>query len=125
MKPPDRNVPMRWMEMITLRAAQRQGKDEEIAGILSDSVRQMGQPEGLLEAKILSCASFRSDLALNLVWETNRPERNGSRLGLSLAQTLKTFGLVEHTIWTEENSDSGPTGPLHIKQRVRPSRTPK
>ncbi len=98
---------MRWMEMITLRAAQRQGKEEEIAGLLHDSMRQMGQKKGLLEAKVLSCASFRSDLAFNLVWETPHPEHNGSRLGLSLAQTLKTFGLVEHTIWTEEGDDMG------------------
>jgi hypothetical protein len=101
-KPLNRIVCMRWMEMITLRAALRQGKDDEVTTLLYDSIKEMGRKKGLVEARVLSCASVHSDLALNLIWETSHPERNGSSLGLSMAQTLKAFGLVEHTIWAEE-----------------------
>jgi hypothetical protein len=98
---------MHWMEMITLRTLERQGKDGEIADLLCDLIKQMEHKNGLVETKVLSCASFRGDLALSLTWDTPLPERNGSRLGLSIAKTLKTFGLVDHTIWTEESSYAG------------------
>jgi len=70
--------------------------------LLVDSAQTIVNEPGLKEAKVYANASFQSDLALNLVWDTSIPQRQGSRVGLSIAQTLGSYGLVEHSIWSEK-----------------------
>ena len=91
---------MRWMEMIQLRTPQ--GQEEKLAKLLVDSAHDIIGEPGLKEAKVYTNSSFHSDLALNLVWDTDVTLRQGSRVGLSIAQTLTFYGLVEHSIWSEK-----------------------
>ena len=91
---------MRWMEMIRLRTPQ--GQEERLTKLLVDSTHDIISEPGLKEARIYTNASFHSDLALNLMWDTETTQRQGSRVGLSIAQTLSTYGLVEHSIWSEK-----------------------
>ena len=92
---------MRWMEMIRLRTSQ--GQEEKLARLLVESAHDiMGEP-GLKEARVYTNSAFHSDLALNLFWDTNVSMRQGSRVGLSIAQTLTFYGLVEHSIWSEKD----------------------
>ncbi len=93
---------MRWMEMIRLRTPQ--GKEEGPARMLFDSVRQIGGEQGLIDARVLINVVFPSDLALHLIWDTESPETQGSRAALGITQTLKTFGLVDHSVWTDHIS---------------------
>ena len=90
---------MRWLEVIKLRVA---GNGE---GLLDELFRQMdkaGQDRGLVEIKTYRHAALETDLSLHLRWESERPEQHGSILGLRLAQALKELGLIDYSIWIEE-----------------------
>jgi hypothetical protein len=92
---------MRWLEMIKLRAAR------SCEGLLDEFFRQMNNADregGLVEIKTYRHAALETDLTLHLHWESKRPEQNGSILGLRLAQALKEFGLVDYSIWIEEQN---------------------
>jgi len=39
--------------------------------------------------------------ALRLFWNTSEPRMRGSALGMNIAQSLKVFGLIDHSIWIE------------------------
>lgn len=91
---------MFWMEMIRLRTVP--GKEEGLMTLLAESVRQISDSEGLAAARILTNTVFQGDFALNLTWETAHPESRGSKAGLGIASALRAYGLVEHSVWTEE-----------------------
>ena len=89
---------MKWLEVIKLRSA---GKDSRLLEELLLSIDKFNQ-SGLVEMKTYHHAALETDLSVHLHWESERPEQNGSALGLRLAQALKEFGLVDHSIWIEE-----------------------
>ena len=86
-------------EIIKLRSA---GIEE---GLLEEFLRSLvtsGQSGELAEIKTYRHAALENDLSVHLHWESDRPEQSGTSLGLRLAQTLREFGLVDHSIWVEE-----------------------
>jgi len=89
---------MKWLEVIKLRSA---GKGSGLPEEYLLSIDRLGQNR-LIEIKIYRHAALESDLSVLLHWESARPEQNGSSLGLRLAQALKEFGLVDHSIWIEK-----------------------
>ena len=93
---------MVWMEMIRLRTTE--GHSEAALGLLNHSINNLASEPGLVQIHVYNSASFRNDLALSLVWDTHVPHRQGSRTGLSISETLNTFGLVEHSIWVEKEA---------------------
>ncbi len=89
---------MKWLEVIRLRSA------EKNSGLLEElllSIERLSQ-DGLMEMKIYYHAALETDLGVHLHWESGRLEQNGSALGLRLAQALKEFGLVDHSVWMEK-----------------------
>jgi hypothetical protein len=90
---------MVWLEMIRLRA--RQGQTEDVLNLLLNSVRDAAGEQGLSRVYLYNSACCCTELALSLVWNTDPPQRLGSRAGLSISEALKTFGLVDHSIWVE------------------------
>ena len=93
---------MRWMEMIRLRTTHAQL--ENVAGLLLDTMRSAVGEAGLVRIHMYNSASYQTDLALSLTWDTNSFQHEGSRAGLSISEALKTFGLVEHSIWVEKDT---------------------
>jgi hypothetical protein len=89
---------MKWLEVIKLRSA---GKDSRLLEELLLSIEKFNQ-SGLVETKIFHHAALESDWTVHLHWESVRPEQNGSTLGLRLAKALEEFGLVDHSVWIEE-----------------------
>ncbi len=89
---------MKWLEIIKLRSA---GKDSGLLKEMFLSIDKLSQ-SGLVEMKTYHHAALETDLSVHLHWESGRPEKNGSALGLRLAQALKEFGLIDHSIWIEE-----------------------
>jgi len=89
---------MKWLEVIKLRSA---GKDSRLLEELLLSIDRFNQ-SGLVEMKTFQHAALESDWSIHLHWESERPQQNGSALGLRLAQAFKEFGLVDHSIWMEE-----------------------
>jgi len=111
---------VRWLEIIELRKADGgEGMLDELLRSLRGSPwgtvpRNAGSNLSPLNAaveqrsitsngvKIYRHAALETDLSVHLHWESERPERNGSALGLRLAQAFKEFGLVHHSIWVEK-----------------------
>jgi hypothetical protein len=52
------------------------------------------------EVKIFTNAV--SDIAIHISWESDRTSQKGSIVALRLAAALSEYGLINHTIWTEE-----------------------
>ncbi len=89
---------MNWVEIIKLRSA---GMEDGLLEQLLRSLRSDRSRE-LVEIKTYRHAVFPNDFSMHLRWESERPTENGSVLGLRLAQALKEFGLIDHSIWIEE-----------------------
>ncbi len=92
---------MNWLEVIKLRSAGGS------LGMLDEFLRPISgsNQRGLAEMKIYRHAALETDLSVHLHWDSEPPEPNGSALGLRLAQALKEFGLIDHSVWVEENHD--------------------
>ena len=88
--------PMRIVEIIQLRAA---GKPLEL---LSDLVTQTAAANGIDAGHfaVYRRESLETDLAVLIRRETAAPAEP-SEAGVRLAAALKTFGLVQHTVWRE------------------------
>lgn len=89
---------MKWMEIIRLRSS---GKISESLKELLYGLIRADQP-GLIEARLYRHASWETDWVLHLHWDSEKPEEDGTALGLRLSQTLAEFGLLDHSIWIEE-----------------------
>jgi hypothetical protein len=89
---------MKWLEVIKLRSA---GKDSAPLDELLMSMTKMAHP-GPAVVKVFLHAVLEGDLSVHLYWDSERLEQNGSALGIRLAQALKEFGLIDHSVWIEE-----------------------
>ena len=87
---------MIWMEFIKVQAAH-----SKVAAMLQNFVVDCRKCHGLLDAKVFVHAMVK-DCSLCLLWKTARPEPRGSRVGLHLTDTLKKYGLVDHSVWVEK-----------------------
>jgi hypothetical protein len=94
---------MIWMEFIKVQTAQA-----NVAAVLRKFVQECKRCKGLLDAKVFTHAVVE-DCSLCLLWKTSRIERQGSRIGLHLADNLKKYGLVDHSVWVgkDENGEKG------------------
>ena len=90
------------MEMIRLRTTLVYL--ERAADLLHDATRHVAAEDGLVRVHMYDSASFKTDLALSLTWDTIAPEHRGSRAALTISDALKDFGLVEHSVWLEKGA---------------------
>ena len=99
---------MRWMETIKVQSAtgEEHTAEHELT-VLARDVQENPGRQGLREAAVSSHATVYGCFALRLFWDTDDPKPSGSALGMSLAQSLKTFGLVDHSVWFEAGSNEG------------------
>ena len=93
---------MLWMEMIRLRTTNAQLGN--VAGLLLETMSRAAGEAGLVRVHMYHSASYQTDLALSLTWDTDSLQHEGSRAGLTISEALKTFGLVEHSIWVEKET---------------------
>ncbi|MCU0596078.1 MAG: hypothetical protein MUC98_11550 [Desulfobacterota bacterium] len=91
---------MKWLETIKVRLL-HDTSDPLIEEILRSALAGPGCA-GLKEVKLHRNAALATDLCLSLHWEKKNLPILGSTLGLCLAENLKEFGLVHHTVWVEE-----------------------
>ena len=88
-------IQMIWMEFIKVQTAR-----SNVAAKLKDFVLECKQCKGLLDAKVFVHAVVE-DCSLCLLWKTDKAEPSGSSIGLHLSNTLKKYGLVDHSVWVE------------------------
>jgi hypothetical protein len=89
---------MKWLEIIKLRSA---GNSPDFLEKISLSGTDPGQ-NGLVKIEYYRHAFLDTDLSVHLEWDSEKPEKHGSTLGLHLARALKDFGLIDHSIWIEK-----------------------
>lgn len=87
---------MKWMEFIKIQTA-----SSNLASKILMLIESCKECHGLLEVKVFHHASV-DDCSLCLCWNTDLPEPQGSRVGFMLCNTLKQYGLVDHTVWIEK-----------------------
>jgi hypothetical protein len=93
---------MRWLETIKVQSATDKEKTtENELTILVHEIRKNTDREGLREVTVSSHSSVPGYFALQLLWDTDDLQASGSLLGMNLAQSLKVFGLVDHSVWIE------------------------
>jgi len=93
---------MRWLETIKVQSAT--GKEKTTENELTMLVREIRKNtahQGLRAATVSRHTSIPGCFALRLLWDTDDLQASGSLLGVSLAQSLKVFGLVNHSVWIE------------------------
>ena len=93
---------MRWMEIIRLQSAI--GKEliaaNELEGLVTEVEKNPEWP-GLKEAIASTHAIIPGCFCLSLLWDTDRVQAGGSLIGIRISQSLKTLGLVDHSVWME------------------------
>lgn len=91
---------MKWLEIIRVQAAigLESRAEDELTGLVRD-VRNRPDNSGLLEIRPYHHASIPGCFVIQLTWNTKTPWVQGSLLGLRLTQTLKSFGLADHSVW--------------------------
>ena len=96
---------MKWIEFLKVQAAGTQG--QRATPELSELIADIREKPGLVEADIYGHATVYGDFAVLLLWNTEQPPQEGSMAGLNLKQILKTYGLVNHTVWIiKENAQA-------------------
>lgn len=98
---------MKWIEFIKVQVAGTQGQTAipELLELTAD----LKKSSGLVEANVYDQAEDYGVFAVLLLWDTDQPQQDGSMEGLRLKQVLKTFGLVNHSVWII-NQDSKKQG---------------
>jgi hypothetical protein len=91
---------MRWMEIIRLRTTRVPPR--HVSDLFLDLANGAAAEPGLVGVRMHRSASRQTDLAFTLSWDTATLDPRGSRTGLTIAEELKAFGLVDHSIWREE-----------------------
>ena len=94
---------MKWLEIIELRLAgtnieQLESQFKELVNEVFDEMKDQA-------IKSYRGALINSDYSVHLVHDSKEPDNNGSQLGLHIVSALKEFGLVNHSIWIEMQSD--------------------
>ena len=79
--------------------------------LLLDSAECPAGEKGLLNTTIYVSVTCPTDISLTLLWDAGFSDPQGSRTGLAISDTLKTFGLVEHSPWMEQRAG----GPMVLK----------
>lgn len=94
---------MRWFETIKLQSAvgMESMSEKELHG-LAKEVRCGHDSRGLLEVVAYKHASVPGHFGISLLWSSVPPLAQGSPLGMRITRTLKTFGLVDHSVWIEK-----------------------
>ena len=87
---------MKYLEMISVRAS---GRDAQLASLYLRSFRREAKDKRLLGTNIYMNVFVPDDLAILLSWRERPPENDKTDVGLSLANALKQFGLIDHVFW--------------------------
>lgn len=90
---------MMWLEVIHVRV-----KDQEcdrLIPIMKDVLLEVREKRTCEKVKFFSRALLNNDVCLHLYHDSENAGVQGSPVGLRLATMLKTFGMVNHTVWTE------------------------
>jgi len=102
---------MEWIEIIRLRT--QPDVEPLVVKWLRDLVHNIGATPGLNEARIYTHSAVPGDVSLHILWDTVQNIHGESEIGLMAAETLKKYGILDHTVWLRKgNNGSDPTRPV-------------
>lgn len=82
-------------------ATGHEGKAEgELRALIKD-IRKSSDWPGLHETVLYDHASIPGCFVMQLTWDSEMSDSQGSLLGLRLVQTAKSFGLADHSVWIQ------------------------
>ena len=93
---------MRWIEIIEVRTTAASGY--KLAAELQNLNEKNVQPGNSTKIRIFSRPSLDCDFCIYLEHDVAHLEKDGSQLGVRLADALKAYGLINHKIWMEISS---------------------
>ena len=92
---------MQWIAIITLRSTADDTWSKVKAMAEADPRHHsMEHPE---KCVLLSSATIETDISIHFHWNQDCPAPHKSALGLWIAKNLKELGLVNHTLWRQED----------------------
>ncbi|MGO9018797.1 MAG: hypothetical protein ACLQVJ_10660 [Syntrophobacteraceae bacterium] len=96
---------MIWLEMISIRTAgiMEAGKVFEICGEMLQSIAD----DKLLKWTVFCNAKYATDISIHLQWKSDHA--SASILGREMSLALGDLGLINHTLWIEEEVMTAPT----------------
>ena len=91
---------MKCLEIIKVQAATglESEAEDNLAALAKDALNSPDS-SGLLETALYNHVSIPGCFAMQLAWDTETPNIHGSLLGLRLTQTMKSLGMVDHSVW--------------------------
>jgi hypothetical protein len=97
---------MKWIEIIELRSAGNARKQLETH--LQEFLDQVEEEKKVEKqtVKLYTRVMIDTDLSVHLFHDSSTVKNRGSSLGIRLVSALKSYGLVNHTIWIEKQKDS-------------------
>ena len=90
---------MKWAELITVRSTECSVKTLRPA--LQELINDVVGKYGAKRIQIYHRQKIDSDFCIILTHERETAVDHGSSLGLRIAASLKVFGLVNHSVWSE------------------------
>ncbi len=93
-------IVMSWIEIIRLRTDPT--REREVARVLLKLVKEVTGTPDLRHANLYRNMAIPSDISLHLSWSGRDQEPRESGVGLRVAETLKDFGLLDHSLWVEK-----------------------
>ena len=95
---------MKWIEIIELRSAGNTRKQLETD--LQEFIEQVEKKTEKQTVKLYTRMMIDTDVSIHLFHDSSKVKNRGSSLGIRLVSALKSYGLVNHTIWIEKQKDS-------------------
>ena len=94
---------MKWIEIIELRSvnSNRDLLNQELKHLIKE-LKQEAKQQAI---SVYSHIAVDSDFSIHLLHNSNDANVNGSPLGVQLVSSLKSFGLVNHSVWVEMHSN--------------------
>ena len=95
---------MKWIEIIELRSAGN--AREQLETHLQEFIDQVDKKAEKQTVKLYTCMMKDTDFSIHLFHDSSKVKNRGSSLGIRLVSALKSYGLVNHTIWIEKQKYS-------------------
>ena len=90
---------MKWLEIIALRSGQN--TRHQLQEVLDTLREEASQDPAMPQVRIYEHQALDGDYSIHLQHEGSQPDAHGSVPGMSIAESLRAFGLVNHHIWCE------------------------
>ena len=91
---------MAWLEIIEIRSVS--SNRELLEAQLQDIIKELSRETNLLTVKVYRHAALDTDFSVQIYHNSKKTDTKCSSICTLLLAALKDFGLVNHTVWIEQ-----------------------